>query len=145
MAGVYANQTQWSVDFENVVLGTPTYTEIADIVSIEFGGITTATMETTVHGDEWRNHVTGLKDGGTIELTVRFGPETHADLLDNVGGTFANKFEFPKETTGNTTPLSIEWDAILQSVSISAPYDGLLEASVTLQTTGAPTITDEAA
>jgi len=145
MAGVYANQTTWSADFQNVVSGTPNYTPIADIVSIEFGGITSATMETTVHGDEWRNHVTGLKDGGTIEMTVRFGPETHADLLDNVGETFANKFEFPKETPGNATPLEIEWDGILQSVGISAPFDGLLEATVTIQTTGSPTITDEAA
>lgn len=146
MAGLYANETVWAVDFSALIDASGvSYTDIADVVSIAFGGITMQTLETTVHGDTWRNHTTGLKDGGTIDMTVRFAPETHADLLDNIGETFATKVTFPKETSSNTTPASIEWNTILTSLSISAPHDGLLEASVTLQTTGAPTITDEAA
>ncbi len=145
MAGVYANQTKWEVDFSRLLAGTPTYVKIGDVISIDFGGLTSDTLDSSVHGDAWRSYVAGLKDGGTVSMTVRFGPKTHADLLDNVGTKCANQWTFPLETSTNVTPLGIEWDGIIQTVGVAAPHDGLLEASVTVQLSGAPTITDEAA
>lgn len=145
MAGVYANSTVWSLDYASLVAGTPSYTAVGDVVSIDFSGMTADTLDTSVHGSGWREYVAGLKDGGTISITARFGPETHADLLDNVGTKSAHKFTFPLETAGNAVALEIEWDAVISQVGLAAPHDGLLEASVTIQTSGAPTITDEAA
>lgn len=144
MAGIYANTTTWAADFAALIGGSPTYTAVGDIVSIDFSGMTADTLDVSVHGSTWREYVPGLKDGGTITITARFGPETHATLLDNVGTKSAHRFTFPKETSTNAVALQIEWNAIVSSVGLAAPHDGLLEASVTLQTSGAPTITDEA-
>ena len=141
----FANGVTWGADFTALVADTPTYVEIAEVVAVNFDGITADAIDDTVHGDTWRTFVAGLKNGGTVSMTVRYGPETHADLLDNVGEKFANEFTFPLETSSNLTPLSIEWDAVFTSMSIAAPHDGLFEATVSLQLSGAPTITDEAA
>jgi hypothetical protein len=143
--GVRANGTTWEVDFSAVISGTPSYTAIGEIVSVDIDGITADVLDASSHGSTWRQKVAGIKDAGSATITVRFGPETHADLLDNIGTLCAHQFTFPVETSTNTTPLSIEWDGIIETVSVNASFEGLLEATVNVALTGAPTITDEAA
>lgn len=144
MAGTYGNETTLGVDFTDVIGGSPTYADVGELVSVGFGGFMADSLDTTVHGDEWRTRIAGLKDAGTLDATVRFQPETHADLLDNVGTLCAWKVTFPKEDATSTTALQIEVDGFITSVGPTAPHDGLLEATVTIQLSGEPDITDEA-
>jgi hypothetical protein len=143
--GQYANAITWAVDFTKLLAGTPAFTDIAEIVSVNFDGISADAIEDTVHGDTWRTRIGGLKDGGTGSITIRFGTETHASLLDNIGGKFANRFRFPKQTSSNAVAMDIKWDAVFTNMGIAAPHDGLLESTVQLTFSGAPTIVDEAA
>lgn len=143
--GVLANNAAiWAVDWTSTISGSPSYTNVGEIVEVNFGGITADALDDTVHGNAWRTFTAGLKNGGTVDVTARFGPATHAALLDNVGVKAAHKFTFPKEDSSASAALSIEWDGILTSVGLAAPHDNLLEATVTLTLSGAPTVTDEA-
>lgn len=145
MAGVYANETTYGVDFTKLVAGTPTYVAIGELVSVAVGGITADSLDTTVHGDEWRTRISGLKDAGTLDLTLRFMPESHAALLDNVGTLCAHRVVFPKEDSTNLQALTMEFDGFISNLGVTSPHDGLLEATLTVQLSGAPVIDDEAA
>jgi uncharacterized protein YjdB len=139
----FANQSTYSVDFSNVLAGPPSYTLVGDIVNIDISGPTTDLLDATAHDDEWRERVDGLKDAGTLTVTVRFRTDTHVSLLDNIGTLCAHKIEFPKVTGPTGDAFAIESDGYITTVGVNAPHDGLFEATVSVQLTGEPDITEE--
>jgi len=144
----YANGVTWQFDPASLLAGTPSYgTAIAGIVGLDLSGPTTDLLDSTVHGEDWRTRVSGLKDGGTASITVRFdvADATQKTIRDNISVKCAHKFTFPISTSGNTVPFSWANDAIIQSYSVNAPHDGLLEMTVQLQLSGPPTFIEEAA
>lgn len=143
----YGNGVTWQFDPAKLLAATPTYgTAIADVVSLDLSGPSTDLLDSTVHGDEYRARISGLKDGGTASITLRFQVDdaTQKTIRDNIGVKCAHKFTFPKVTSTNTTPFSWANDAIIQNYSITAPHDGLLEMTVNLQLSGPPTFVEEA-
>ena len=144
----FGNGVTWQFDSDALLTGSPTYeTAIAGVVSLDLSGPTTDLLDSTVHGETWRTRVSGLKDGGTASITVRLdvADATQKTIRDNVGVKCAHKFTFPKSVSTNTTAFSWANDAIIQSYSVTAPHDGLLEMTVNLQLSGAPTFIEEAA
>jgi len=144
----FGNGVTWQFDPLKILPETPSYgTAIAGVASLDLSGPSTDLLDSTVHGEEWRTRVSGLKDGGTASVTVRMetNAATHKAVRDAVGILCAHKFTFPKAVSTNTTPFSWANNAIIQNYSISAPHDGLLEMSVSLQLSGAPTFVEEAA
>lgn len=144
----FGNGVTWQFDPTKEIDGSPTYgTAIAGIVSLDLSGPTTDLLDSTVHGETWRTRVSGLKDGGTASITVKLDIDdvTQKTIRDNVGVHCAHKFTFPLATAANTIPFSWANNAIIQNYSVTAPHDGLLEMSVTLQLSGAPTFVEEAA
>jgi len=139
----FANESIYSVDFTEVLAGSPSYTDVGQVHTIALSGPTTDLLDGTAHGDEWRERVDGLKDAGTLTVTVRFRTDTHVDLLDNISTLCAHKVTFPKITGPTGDPLSIESDGYITGVSVNAPHDGLFEATITVQLTGEPVITEE--
>lgn len=145
--GQFANGVTWRFDPANTLDGTTSYASaIANVVDLQLSGPTTDLLDSTVHGDEWRTRVSGLKDGGTATITVRMETDdtTQKSIRDNQGVLCAHKFTFPKNDSASSTPFSWENDGIIQAYSVSAPHDGLLEMTVTLQLSGAPSFTEEA-
>lgn len=144
----FGNGVTWQFDSDKVLSETPTYeTAIGSVVSLDFSGPQIDLLDSTVHGETWRTRVAGLKDGGTASITVRFetNDATHKAVRDAQGVLCAHKFTFPKAVSTNSTPFSWANDAIIENYSISAPHDGLLEMTVSLQLSGPPTFVEEAA
>ena len=144
----FGNGVTWQFDATTLISGSPTYgTAIGGIVSIDLSGPTTDLLDSTVHGESWRTRVSGLKDGGTATITVRLdlGDTTQKTVRDNIGTLGAHRFTFPKKVSTNAIPFSWANNAIIQSYSMNAPHDGLLEMTVNLQLSGAPVFIEEAA
>ena len=144
----FGNGVTWQFDPLKILTQTPAYgTAIGDVVSIDLSGPTVDLLDSTVHGETWRTRVAGLKDGGTATVTVRFetNDATHKAVRDAQSVLCAHRFTFPKAVPANATPFSWANDAIIQNFSIAAPHDGLLEMTVSLQLSGAPTFVEEAA
>jgi predicted secreted protein len=144
----FGNGVTWRFDPDDILTGSPSYgTAIDGVVGLDLSGPSTDLLDSTVHGETWRTRVSGLKDGGTASITVRFetNDATHKAIRDAVGVLCAHKFTFPLAVSTNSTPFSWANDAIIQNYSISAPHDGLLEMNVTLQLSGPPTFVEEAA
>ena len=144
--GQYANGVTYGFDSASLVGDSPTYENVGEIYNVAFGGMTADAIDTTVHGDTWRNFEAGLRDAGSITLGVRFSADetVHKSLLDQIGTKCAHKVEFPLADASSTTPFSIEVDGIVQTAAIEGPHDGLLDMTVTLKLSGSPTITAEA-
>jgi len=145
----YANGVTWQFDKDAFIDDSPApeyATAIAEVVGLDLSGPTTDLLDSTVHGDTWRKRVSGLKDGGTATITIRMETDdaTHKTIRDNVGVHCAHKFTFPKKDSEASTAFAWENDAIIQSYSVTAPYDGLMEMTVNLQLSGPPTFTEEA-
>lgn len=144
----FGNGVTWQFDPTKQLAGTPAYgTAVGAVTGLDLSGPTTDLLDSTVHGETWRTRVSGLKDGGTASVTIRFETNnvTHKAVRDAVGILCAHKFTFPKKVSTNTTPFSWANDAIIQNYSISAPHDGILEMTASLQLSGAPTFVEEAA
>lgn len=141
----FANEAKWGFDPAELTGGSPTYTDVAEIVSIDFGGIAADALDSTVHGDSWRTRVPGLKDAGTVTIGVRLTSDevTHESILDEVGTMCAHRFIFPS-VTGSGAGITITVDGMITSAAPVAPHDGLMDMSVTVQLSGQPTIVTEA-
>ena len=142
----FGNGVTWRFDPAEVLPGTPPYgTAIGSLVSLDFTGPQIDLLDSTVHGETWRTRVSGLRDGGTANITIRFqtNDTTHLQVRNGHGVLCAHSFTFPFADSGNTTPFEWRNNAIIENYSISAPHDGLLEMTVSLQLSGPPTFVEE--
>jgi hypothetical protein len=139
---LFGNQATWGFDPASVISGSPSYTNVAELVSINFDGIAADALDSTVHGQAWRTRVPGLKDAGTVTIEVRLDPTqtTHESVINEVGTLMAHRFQFP-DSDGDPGGIIITTNGIITSASLSAPHDDLLSMSVTVQLSGAPGIT----
>ena len=115
-------------------------TPIANITSIEGPGFTTEMLDVTAHdsGDGYRERVPSFLDVGEITLRLNWDPSAgshvgtgslQADWEAKTAATYT--ITFPD--SGDTT---LSGSAYVSAISPSAPFDGKLEASVTLSPTG---------
>jgi len=139
----YANQATYAVDLTALIAGAPSYTLVGQIASIDISGPQTDLLDGTAHGDEYRERTSGLSDGGTLSVTVRFQTDAHVSLMDEIGTHCAHRVQLPKACGPTGAQYTIESDGIITGVSLNAPHDGLFEATITVQLTGEPDVTEE--
>lgn len=125
--------------------GSEVFTTIAGVTSMSGPGITQEALDGTAHDstDGYRERVGGLLDVGSLTLEIAYDPveDTHDDggtglLATLTGGTVRN-FQLVFSDAGTTT-----WSfaGIVTQFSPSAPVDGLLTASITIEGSGSPTL-----
>lgn len=113
-----------------VYSGTNAVAEIKDW-SLE---TTSETVDTTVMGDDWMTH-TATQKSWTASFTANWDPsDTNGQQTLTEGASVTLKL-YP---TGNTSS-NIEWSgtATITSVSKTASFDGMVEASFSAQGDGA--------
>jgi len=94
---------------------------------------TSDTVETTSMGDSARTHLASLTSfSGSLD--VFWDEEDTAQIALTVGSSVTIKF-YPEGTA--TSAKYYEGSAIVTGVSRSASFDGLVEASISVQGTGA--------
>lgn len=123
--------------------GPEVFTTIAEVRSITGPGLTTDTIDVTNHDTSqgYREFISGLQDGGEFSFDINYIPSnaTHNNttgLLRAFDQKTINNYRlvFPDATTWN-------FRGLVRQVSITAPIDGQLTASVAVKVSGKPTLT----
>ena len=99
--------------------------------------VTADTVECTAMGDTYRGYLTSFKNW-TASVDVHWDPDD-AGQTAFVVGTEITLVIYPEGNTSGDVELT--GSAFVTSVSKSAAFDGLVEASITLQGNGALTET----
>lgn len=118
-----------------------TYTDIAQVkeISYDLGGAPDKVDVTTLdEATNYRSYVTTFLQTGQVTLRMVYDPanSTHDWLRDN-GGSSAT-FKVTHVDAGNATEV---FSATVGGMQVTATADGALEATITLEITGASTIT----
>lgn len=123
-------------------LNTSTVINVASVRSFTLDQELDA-IESTVMGSGSRTYIPGLKQfSGSLDIYFRDeSAQGNINLFDAVNsGATTSKIElYP---SGETTGIKLAGDVIITGHSITANHDGMVEASVTFQGTGALTKTD---
>lgn len=144
----FAGGAKLFVDYDNLIGGTPSYTEVAEILDITGPTTSADQLDASIHGDLWRHYLPGLRDGGDISVGIRAeaGNSAQLTLLESVGaGPFACKVEWPLKVSTNTVHRCVEADVFLSRVDVGLPHDGLATMDVVFKITSEPAWTEEAA
>ena len=97
---------------------------------------TADTIEDTQMGDEVRTYKTGLK-ASSGSASVFFDEADAGQLLCTVGSSITLNL-FPEGNSAGDKFYAV--DAIVTGYNVSASFDGMVEAEITFQGTGAVTI-----
>jgi predicted secreted protein len=120
---------------------TETFTDLAGVTNIGGPGLSRETLDVTAHDspDQYREHRGGIKSAGEVSLDVNYNPAQHDVFVDDLDDTEPRNYRL-------TFPDGTVWalSAILTGFEPSAPFDGKLTASVSLQVSGKPAITPAA-
>jgi predicted secreted protein len=117
--------------------GADTLTAVASVRSWNLD-ITRETVEDTVMGDGNRTYKKGLQDySGSMDIVFDSSEDAVVSTALTPDTDDAVTVEFYSDANDNTT--KFEGTVIVTSYSITATYDGLTEASVAFQGTGALT------
>lgn len=120
------------------------YTTIAEVLDIKGPKLSQQAIEVTNQSSTsgYREYVGGLLEGGQTTLTVNFLPtdstQNHtAGLVHDLENRVRRDFELVFTDSGSTT-----WKltALVIDFEPDAKVSGALQASVTLQASGAPTL-----
>jgi len=100
----------------------------------------TATVENTVMGDSNRTYLPSLAQfSGTMDVFFRDDDSAANALFAGIGADAATLEVFP---SGETTGIKLSGEIIITGHSITSNFDGMVEASVSFQGTGALTKAD---
>jgi predicted secreted protein len=125
---------------------TPTenFTTISEVTDLSGPSLSLAALTATSHDSGgWKEIIGGILDGGSVTLSLNFKP-THAThsytaglIKDMVNRTLRN-FQLIFTDSGTTT-----WSfaALVTAFETTEPVDERLTADVTLEISGAPTLT----
>ena len=88
-----------------------------------------------------------MYDGGDVTLTCRAEADDDTQLnfwkITNLRKIHAFRIQLPFKSA-STTKFAIEFDGLTTGSSLSGPFDGLLDMTLTVKVSGNFTITDEA-
>jgi predicted secreted protein len=100
----------------------------------------TATVENTVMGDSNRTYLPSLAQfSGTMDVFFRDDDSAANALFAGIGADAATLEVYP---SGETTGIKLSGEIIITGHSITSNFDGMVEASVSFQGTGALTKAD---
>jgi hypothetical protein len=117
-----------------------TYTAIKEIKSFTGPGGSAAVIDVTDLSSPAKEKRMGLHDEGQLSFTMNYLPDDtqHALLRTNRAGRVLTPFNL---TFTDATPLTWGFNAYITSFVVSGAVDGVIEANVTLEITGAITET----
>lgn len=125
--------------------GPENFTTVAQVVDIQAPKLKLATLDVTNMSSTsgWKEKVAGLLDGGAVTFTINYDPgdSTHKGsgngLLNVMKNRTLRNFQLIFPDSGAT-----QWSfaAFVSDFQVKAPVAGKLEASVTLDISGVPTI-----
>lgn len=97
----------------------------------------TATVESTVMGDNARSYLASLTQfSGTMDVFFRDDDTAANALFAGIGADAATLEVYP---SGETTGIKLSGEIIITGHSVTSNFDGMVEASVSFQGTGALT------
>ena len=115
---------------------------VANVTSIEGPGFTTEMLDVTAHdsGDGYRERIPSFLDVGEITLRLNWDPSdtTISEVYDYWKGRTVDEYSIVFPTSPAKT---LKGNAYVSAYAPSAPFDGKLEASITLSPTGKWSIT----
>lgn len=120
--------------------GSPeTFTTIAEVLDISGPALALGTEDATSHDSNyWREFIPTIKEGGEVTCDIQYySHTTHDNLVTDFNNRTRRNFQVvlplsPAETWA--------FAAYVTGISLSAPVEGKLTASLTLQITGSVTI-----
>jgi hypothetical protein len=121
---------------------TPTeaFTTIANIHSLTGPSLSRETLDATAHDspNKTREFTGSLKDPGEVTAEVHYDPAVHDPLRDLLDDDEPTNFQihWPPSVGGNDG-----FAALLTGFEATAPFDGLLGATLTFKVTGSVTAT----
>jgi predicted secreted protein len=137
MAGKRAFGTVFS--YETTTPGT--FTALANITNIKPYAEKADIIDVTAHDSagDYREKIVGALDAGQCVLEMNYDPAaaTHAWLQTEFAAKAVHKYKVAWPGSANTAT----FNAYIVGLSPEAPYDGKLTASVTLEISGAITVT----
>jgi predicted secreted protein len=99
----------------------------------------TQTIESSVMGTTGRTYLAGLTQfSGTMDVYLRDDDDGQNSLFSAIG---ANPAAIELYPSGETTGVKLSGDVIITGHSITSNFDGMVEASITYQGSGALTKT----
>lgn len=107
--------------------------------------MTADTIEQTVMGDSTRQYVKGLSSfSGTADVywdPAHFTgtPNIDGEIFGSVGDAGATLKVYPEGDVGSGTDKILSGDIIVTGYTINGSFDGMIEASISFQGTGALT------
>jgi predicted secreted protein len=124
--------------------GSETFTTVAEVKSITGPTLSAKIDDVTTHSTTtpWREKLATLLDAGTVSFDLNFIPtnatQSHTSgLLRDFENRTKRNFKLVLPDSGSTT-----WaiTAYIQDFKMAAPVDGVLNASLTLNISGPPTL-----
>lgn len=119
------------------------FTTIAEVMDISGPSLALNTAEVTSHDSGgWKEIIGTILDAGEVSFDINFVPTnaTHsqgAGLISDMLARTLRNFQIVFPDSGSTT---WEFAALVTGFEPSAPVDGALTASVTLEISGQPTL-----
>lgn len=133
MAGYDAFGTQWAMHD-----GVSTFVNVGEVVSVDVLDISVDDLDTSSHASpgQWREFISGMKDGGELSMEVNYDPALHGLLFSALGVTRQHKI-----TLTDAGAAEVAFSGYIKGISAQAPHDDKLSATFTVKVTGAVTIT----
>lgn len=138
MAGVTAFGT-------TLKIGGTAGTAVVNVTSIEGPGLSSEYIDTTAHDSSgsYREFVPSFLDAGEVTLRINYDPAaaTHKNATGGLLKLFNDKASTSFAIGFPTTPVAyVVFTGYVSAFAPSAPFDGKLEADVTIRISGAPTL-----
>ena len=119
---------------------------VVNLKDISWSGMSTTSHDGTTHDSTggWTEHIPGIKSAGEITFDVAWDADgvTHDDTTGGLYDLHENStIDTWTVTFTDSTPTTLAASGFITSLDWSLPVDGIAEASVSVQLTGAPTYT----
>ncbi len=126
----------------NTTAAPTTYTVIAKVRSFPFPEIETEDLDAShlTSTDQYREWVSGWKDGGELDVELIFTEDEYATLLGIVGSSRGWQITLPVET-GHTTAGVLTFNGHLKGLGGTVDHEDILMASATIKVSGPPEFT----
>lgn len=139
MAGEAAFGTQFKIGV------AATGVAVKNVTSIEGPGLSTETIDVTAHDSAGgtREEKPTFKSGGEVTLRLNYDPRetTHKNAAGGLLKLWEDRALSEFTIVYPTTPATnVEFEGYVTAFAASAPFDGKIEANVTIKVAGAVTM-----
>lgn len=118
------------------------WVEIAEISEISGPSKTRETIEVTTLGstDGYKEYIPGLREGGTVQLTMNYTRATYEIMSDDFESDVVQNYKVVLPDTDKT---AFEFEGLVTELPLGISTGDKITADVTIQVTGAVTYYDD--